>query len=214
LTFKVTITPLISRATLYLLAACIFFTGPANANPMAGILDPKIIPDMFRSDATAPVTLVVYSSATCSHCIEFHRRSLKALEGKYVTRGVLKIATRPFIRNSLDAVIFMIANARGADRFDETVSAFMNRMEEIATAGEGTEAEVRKIAGEIGIDQLAFDRAVANQPYRDQLTKATREARDVFSVEGTPSFFVNGMQVVLKDCFAEVDQAVDAAAHR
>ncbi len=67
---------------------------------------------------------------------------------------MLKIATRPFIRNSLDAVIFMIANARGADRFDETVSAFMNRMEEIATAGEGTEAEVRKIAGEIGIDQL------------------------------------------------------------
>ncbi len=101
------------------------------------------------------------------------------------------------MRNSLDAVIFMIANARGADRFDETVSVFMNRME-IAAAGERTEAAVRKIAGDIGIDQLAFDQAVANQPYLHQLTRATSEARDAFSVTGTPSFFVSGKQVVFR----------------
>lgn len=212
MTFKIKITRVLRVPILCFLAAGMFFTEPAYAGPMAGVLEPKIIPDTFHGEAAAPVALVVYSSPTCGHCIEFHETSLRAIEEKYVKRGVLKISMRPFMRNSLDAVIFMIATSRGAGRFDETVSLFMDRMDEIAAAGEGTEAAVRKVAGDIGIDRLAFDRAVSNQLYLDQLTRATSEARDLFGVTGTPSFFVNGRQVVLKDSFAEIDQAIDAAA--
>jgi protein-disulfide isomerase len=215
MTFKIKITRVLRVPILCFLAAGMLFTGPTHADPMAGVLEPKIIPDTFHGEAAAPVTRVVYSSPTCSHCIEFHEDSLRAIEEKYVKRGVLKISMRPFMRNSLDAVIFMIANSRGAGRFDETVSVFMSRMDEISAAGEGTEAAVRKVAGDIGVDRLAFDRAVSNQLYLDQLTRATNEARDLFGVTGTPSFFVNGRQVVLKDSFAEIDQAIDAAAaHR
>jgi protein-disulfide isomerase len=210
MTFKVTLTRLLRRSALYFLTVCVFSTGPA----MAAVLEPKISPDTFHGEATAPVMLVVYSSPTCSHCIEFHKNSLKMLDEKYVKQGILKISVRPFTRNSLDAVIFMVANATGAGRFDETVAVFMTRMGEIAAAGEGTEAVVRKIAADIGIDRYAFDRAVSNQPYLDHLTRATSEARDVFGVTGTPSFFVNGKRVVLKESFADVEHAVDAAVRR
>jgi len=70
------------------------------------------------------------------------------VDEKYIKRGVFKIAVRPpLARNSVDAVIVMIAKALGANPFDETISVFMNRMKEIAAAGEGTEAVVLEIAG-------------------------------------------------------------------
>ncbi|MBO0134057.1 thioredoxin domain-containing protein [Agrobacterium sp. Rnr] len=75
----------------------------------------------------------VYSSPTCSHCIDFHERDLPKLQDTYVASGKLKIVYRPFVRNSVDAVIFMLANARGQDKFDETVS-FMSKFDEIAAA--------------------------------------------------------------------------------
>ena len=141
----------------------------------AGFDDPGRIPGQLRWQKTAPVTLVVYSSPTCSHCVDFHERDLPKLLDTYVASGKLKIAYRPFVRNSVDAVIFMLANARGRDKFDETVSSFMTKFDEIAGAANAEDA-LREIAGSMGIDRTGFDRAVADQAYLDKLNAATTEA--------------------------------------
>lgn len=179
----------------------------AQAEPVQGLMNPAVFQDSFVGEETAPATLVVYSSPTCSHCIDFHENDLPKLQDKYVASGKLKIAYRPFVRNSVDAVIFMLANARGQDKFDETVSTFMSKFDEIAAAS-NAEVALREIAGGMGIDRAGFDRAVADQAYLDKLNAATTEASQKFGVAGTPSFFVNGEQVQVKRSFDEVADAV------
>lgn len=184
---------------------------PAKAESVKGLMNPTVFQDAFTGEKTAPVTLVVYSSPTCIHCIDFHQHDLPELREKFVTAGKLKITYRPFIRNSVDAVIFMLANARGQGIFDETVSAFMSSFDEIAAAS-NTEGALRDIAAAIDIDRATFDRATADLAYLDKLNAATAEANQKFGVEGTPSFFVNDEQIDIKRDFQEVSDAIAAAA--
>lgn len=184
--------------------------GSAKADPVQGLMNPGVFQDNIVGVKTAPVTLVVYSSPTCSHCIDFHENDLPKLQETYVAPGKLKIAYRPFVRNSADSVIFMLANTRGQDRFDETVSTFMSKFDEIAAAANPEEV-LREIAGSLGIDRAGFDRAVADQAYLDKLNAATTEASQKFGVAGTPSFFVNGERVEVKRSFDEVSDAIAAA---
>ncbi|OLP54860.1 hypothetical protein BJF92_13705 [Rhizobium rhizosphaerae] len=177
---------------------------------MQGLMNPTVFQDSFVGKNTAPVTLVVYSSPTCSHCIDFHENDLPKLQETYVASGKLKIAYRPFVRNSVDAVIFMLANARGQDKFDETVSTFMSKFDEIAAAS-NAEDVLREIAASMGVDRAGFDRAIADQTYLDKLNAATTEASQKFGVAGTPSFFVNGERVEVKRSFDEVSDAIAAA---
>lgn len=176
-----------------------------------GVDHSEILTDTFIGEETAPVTLIVYSSPTCPHCIDFHEENLPALKRDLADKGKLKIIYRPFVRNSLDAVIFMLAKADASAGFDHTVSQFMSRMDEIAAADD-TQAAVRGVAASIGIDRAAFDRAISDQVYLEQLKAATAEAADKFGVTGTPSFFLNGKPLVPRSSFDEIEKAVIESA--
>lgn len=195
-----------------ILGACLAvgLAAPALAQGTEDAVSKSLLPDNYIGADSAPVSLIVYSSPTCSHCIDFHANELPKLQEKYVGPGRLKIAYRPFMRNSLDAVIFMLAHSRGADKFDETVSTYMDKFDELAAA-QDTEQAVRSIAEGLGIDKAGFDKAVADQPYFDQLNAATKQAQEEFKVAGTPTFFVNGEQLTIDRSFDEVGEAVETS---
>lgn len=198
------------RAYAIILAALVLPPTLTMAAPAVDVSHPGIFADTFIGAQEAPVTLIVYSSPTCPHCIDFHEENLPALKN-LADSGKLKIVYRPFVRNSLDAVIFMLAKADAPLGFDETVSRFMSRIDEIAAAGD-TEAAVRRVAASLGIDKATFDRAVSDQDYLDQLGASTAEAVNKFGVTGTPTFFVNGKAVVPRSSFDEIQDAVMDAA--
>ncbi len=54
---------------------------------MQDLMNPAVFQDSFVGQKTAPVTLVVYSSPTCSHCVDFHERDLAKLQDTYVAAG-------------------------------------------------------------------------------------------------------------------------------
>ncbi|MFJ1311543.1 DsbA family protein [Agrobacterium sp. P15N1-A] len=155
----------------------------------------------------APITLVVYSSPTCSHCVDFHRNELEALKRDFVEKNVLKVIYRPYVRNSVDAVIFMLSKAHGGDRYFETLSYFMSRFEEIAAADD-TETALRKIATELAIDRTDFDLAISDQAYLDELNAGTKQAQSEVGVTGTPTFFIDDQPINIRRSFKEVSAAV------
>jgi hypothetical protein len=59
----------------------------AEAEPVQDLMTPAVFQDSFVGQKTAPVTLVVYSSPTCSHCVDFHERDLPKLQDTYVARS-------------------------------------------------------------------------------------------------------------------------------
>ena len=75
------------------------------------LMAPKGIPDKVDGNAAAKVTFIEYASPTCPHCALFSNTVLGPFKDKYVKTGKVKFILRPFARNTMDAAIFMLAEA-------------------------------------------------------------------------------------------------------
>jgi protein-disulfide isomerase len=75
------------------------------------LMNPNGIPDKVDGDAAAKVTVIEYASPTCPHCALFSNTVLGPFKDKYVKPGKVKFILRPFARNTMDAAIFMLAEA-------------------------------------------------------------------------------------------------------
>ena len=75
------------------------------------LMAPAGIPDKILGNPNAKVTVIEYASPTCPHCAAFSNTVLQSFQDKYVTTGKVKFILRPFARNTMDAAIFMLAEA-------------------------------------------------------------------------------------------------------
>ena len=75
------------------------------------LMAPKGIPDKVAGSPDAKVIVIEYASPTCPHCALFSTTVLEPFRAMYVTTGKVKFILRPFARNTLDAAIFMLAEA-------------------------------------------------------------------------------------------------------
>ncbi len=75
------------------------------------LMAPNGIPDKVMGNPDAKVTVIEYASPTCPHCAWFSQNVLEPFKQKYVDTGKVKFIIRPFARNTMDAAIFMLAEA-------------------------------------------------------------------------------------------------------
>lgn len=100
------------------------------------LMAPAGIPDKIKGDPNAKVTFIEYASPTCPHCALFSNTVLGPFEDKYVKTGKVKFILRPFARNTMDAAIFMLAEAAARST------------DGIATPGASTDASAASSAAE------------------------------------------------------------------
>lgn len=157
----------------------------------ADLLDPIGRIDHSIGSASAPVTIIEYSSPTCPHCVDYRTQVAPEIEKEFIERGKARLIFRPLVRNNVDMAIFMLCEWQEGSKYQELTKLFYSKYDEIAQTGD-IEKELRDIAASAGIDKPTFDRLVSDQSILDGLSKLTSQARDDFKVEGTPTFFVNG----------------------
>ena len=69
--------------------------------PFSSSISSKTVLDITESDfiignKDAPITIIEYASMSCSHCADFHLKTLPQLIEKYVDTGKIKIVFRDF----------------------------------------------------------------------------------------------------------------------
>ena len=67
------------------------------------------VPDHPLGNKDSKVTLIEYLSPTCPHCKAFLDDTFPALKAEYIDTNKIQFIPRPFVRNVLDAVVFMLA---------------------------------------------------------------------------------------------------------
>lgn len=179
----------------------------ALLNPAGGYVDfPLGNPD-------APVTLVEYASPTCPHCASFHNVVLDPFKAAYVDSGKVRFIVRPYLRHELDAAVFMLANAAGADQFHNVISTYFRTQSVWGAAARPLDA-IRDIALELGFTQEMFESALTNQDAFNAIQAASNQADKEFGLRGTPTFYVNGKTLsgakTLEQLAAEIDPLVPA----
>lgn len=211
----------ITRRNALVLTAAFSGTGMGGFSPvlaaegdmhdMDALMNPEGWTDIAilgRADAKA--TVIEYSSPTCPHCANFHNNTYAEFKQHFVDSGKTRFILRPFLRNVLDAVVFMVAVAAGEDHFHSVIGTYFETQEDWSRSDRPRDA-LLAVAMQLGFDEESFDAALTNQELFVAMEAVRNQAINEFALTGTPTFYVNGKQLSgnksLQDLAAEIDPA-------
>ncbi|MEW5962460.1 MAG: DsbA family protein [Pseudomonadota bacterium] len=165
--------------------------GPAEV-PVEELMKAGDLPDLALGPADAKVVVVEYASMTCGHCANFHNKVFPELKKKYIDSGKVRFVMREFPLDNLAAAASMLARGAGGDKTYPLIESFFQTQAEWAYAKGSPLPKLFEIAKQAGFTQESFDKCLTDQKLLDQLTAVRTRASDVFGVNSTPTFFVNG----------------------
>ena len=178
---------------------------PLGTDPL---LNPDGIQDRPVGGKNAKVIMIEYSSPTCPHCAAFANDVYPEFKKKYVDTGEVTFVLRPFVRNVLDAVVFLLADAAGPGNYVSVVETYFKTVNTWATSDKPRDA-IEEIALQLGFTKDSFEAALTNQTLFDGLDKLRTQALDKFDVTGTPTFFINGKKFVGEHSLVQFSAAID-----
>ena len=184
---------------------------------VAKLMAPNGLPDRVLGSAEAKVTVIEYASPTCPHCATFHNTVYPEFKTQYIDTGKVQFILRPFVRNVLDAVVFMLAEAAAtgagegaaaSEAYHNVVETYFRTQETWATAESPRDA-ILEIAKQLGFTEESFDAALTNQTLFTGMESLRDQSLNEFGLTGTPTFYVNGKQLTgdktLEELAAEID---------
>jgi protein-disulfide isomerase len=177
----------------------------AEDNMATPIAKPVALPDMALGSATAPITIVEYSSLTCSHCAAFAENVFPMLQSKYIDTGKVRFVSREFPLESKAAAASMLArcaaNGDASKFFDATMMLFRQQQDLI----ERTTDTLTAVGGKFGMSQAAVENCVKDDNALDKLQADQNFAYGQLKVDATPTFFINGERVKGSMSFEELE---------
>jgi protein-disulfide isomerase len=183
-------------ARLVALLACApsFLIGDAMAqNPMGGIAaEPVSLPDMALGSKNAPVTIVEYSSMTCSHCAVFEQNVFPLLKSRYVDTDRVRFVFREFPLDNKSAGASMVARCIAGDdsgKYFGAVDLMFKQQDQIIARTDDT---LKQIAGQYGMSAAAVEDCLRDQALLDKITADRKIANEVIKVDAAPTFSING----------------------
>ena len=166
--------------------------------------------DRFMGDPNAPVTIIEYSSFTCPHCARFHTDTLAQLVETYVETGQLRFVFRDFPLDGLALRAGALARCVDEEHFFGMVDVLFENQRQWATSGDPI-AALAQIGRLAGVDQDAFDACMADEALLNQIIQLRVDAEEIYGVDSTPTFVLNGEIVRGALPFESFAELIDAA---
>ena len=186
-------------------------SAPQAAPQAPSPVDVEIGDAYVKGNKNAEVTIIEYSDFECPFCARFYTQTFGQLEKEYIDTGKVKLAFKhlplPFHANAQKAseAAECAGEVEGTDAFWDMHDAIFENQ---ATGMEIT--DLKRMAGDLGIDQTKFDSCLDNGDMADEVKAHAAEAAKL-GASGTPSFFINGVKVVGAQPFSVFKTTIDAA---
>lgn len=169
--------------------------------------------DIAIGKADAPVVVVEYASAACHYCAEFNNKMFGELKKKYIDTGQVRWVMRETTVSepAVSAAGFLTARCAGDDKYFGVLDAYFQEWEKTSNP----QAALLTAAKEVGgMNKEAVSKCLADEAALTAFSE--RAERYNLDIDGTPTFFVNG---VLMDNQSEAtlqgfDSAIAAAKAR
>ena len=169
------------------------------------VAKPVGLPDMAIGSASAPITVIEYSSLTCPHCAAFAENVFPMLQSKYIDTGKVRFVSREFPLDVKAAAASILARCIARDdapKFFEVTMVMFRRQEELVARTTDTLTE---IGSKYGMSQPEVENCVKNDASLDKLQADQNFAYGQLKVGATPTFFINGAQVKGSMSFEELE---------
>jgi len=163
----------------------------------------------------AKVTVVEYASVTCHICAAWQNEHWDAFKAAYVDTNKVRYVFRELPTGPVNVAVagFMIARCAGDDKYFDVVHNIMSSQEEWR-AGVNPRDTLFRIGNGAGLNNQQIEACIKDE---DNIKAADARARasQAAGVDGTPAFFVNGVQVISPGSasgptMADLSRAIDA----
>ncbi len=167
------------------------------------------LPENFMGEATAPNTVIEYSSMTCPHCARFHKDVVPDLKSKYIDTGKVRYILREFPLDNLAFAASMLARCAAPEKFFPFVEALYAKQGDWAF-GEGDPVpRLFKMAQQAGFTKQTFEACLRDQKLLDSITEVRKRAQEKFGVTSTPTLFVNGKLLKGARSIEDIEKLMD-----
>ncbi len=142
-----------------------------------------------RGNATALVTVVMFSDFQCSHCASTHPILQKVL-AEYGDKIRFVVRNFPLVtvhENAFRAAVAANA-ARAQGKFFEYVELLYRNQEALDLAS------LKKYARELGLNPQQFELDLQSEKFAEAVRKDLADGKN-YGITGTPTIFVNGVKV-------------------
>ena len=168
--------------------------GPMEV-PVEELMKPGPRGEIALGPPDAKVTVVEYASMTCSHCAHFTVDVWPEFKKKYIDSGKVHYIFREFPLDNLAAAAAMLARCTGGDKTMPFIEVLFEHQKDWAF-GEGNPVpKLFEFAKQAGFTQESFDKCLTDQKLLDDITNGRTRAAEVFGVNATPTFYINGKKL-------------------
>lgn len=147
--------------------------------------------DHSLGNPEAPVTIVEYASMTCPHCAAFAKDTMPKLKSEFIDKGHVRYVFRPFPLDRLALRASLMADCVPGDGYFELLDKLFATQKDWIQAANPLDA-LRALGKEAGIEESKIDGCMTDDTAIDRIAVAYKEAVDVYGVNATPSFLING----------------------
>jgi protein-disulfide isomerase len=182
---------------------------PSEPEAPAGPVDVDLGSNVM-GDADAPVEIVEFSDFQCPFCQRFYQQTEQQIIDTYVKTGKAKLSYRHFpLSFHQNAQIAAEASECAAQqgKFWEMHDMLFDR-----GSGDGTGLDatsLKSYAAELKLDTAKFNKCLDNHETLSKV-QADEQAGQDAGVSGTPTFYINGKQLVGAQPFSSFQPVIDA----
>ena len=173
--------------SLAAVAAIFIFASTASAAPPTA---DQALAERILGDPNAPVTIIEYSSLTCSHCRKFHVEILPNLKKNYIDTGKMKLLYRDFPFDQLGLMAAVLARCAPAERYFAFIDILFQEQGKWSRSQTPFE-DLMKIGKLGGVNPSDFETCLKNEELVNGLVEKRLEGQKKFDVNATPTFIID-----------------------
>ena len=153
----------------------------------------EMLAEKTLGSASAPVTMIEYSSLGCIHCADFETTTLPQLKTTYIDVGRVKFIYRDYPLDPPSLIAAMVARCSGSNYFTTLDTLFRNQAS-WASAGNYT-AAIKSVVAGIGMTSDDVDACLAVPGLQSGILAIMTTGTQQYGVGATPTFFINTQRV-------------------
>ncbi len=150
--------------------------------------------DRMLGPADSKVTIIEYSSLTCSHCARFHETTFQSIKSDWIDQGRALFVHRHFPLDQLALRAALLANCLNGKEHFAMLDALFRGQQRWAKADDPM-AALATIARLAGMDQQRFEACISDEGEIDRILARAQDGQKTYEVNSTPTLIVNGEKV-------------------
>ena len=166
--------------------------------------------DFIIGDENAPITIIEYASMSCSHCADFHTKTLPDLKTEFIDTGKVRMVFRDYPFNYPALLGSMMMRCIPGDvRYDYMNALYQLQPNWVNRDPKITKKELYKIMQSGGMTKEEFDTCYGDLDNENLILEGVMAAQKDFNIKSTPSFIINGNLVEGNKNIKEFRQIID-----